>query len=80
MKSDTHTLTIADLMTPSPATLGPNDAEDQAREILEDGEIEHVPVVDQHDAVGLWMRDETSAPVLYDASHIGRARPMCDAS
>jgi len=69
------TLTVADVMTPSPATLGPEATESDAQELLEDGEIEHVPVVKDQASVGLWMKDADGTPGLRGASSVGRARP-----
>lgn len=69
------TLTITDLMTPTPATVSPGAVEADVRELLEDGEIQHIPVVDGSDAAGLWIRAGEDALTLRGASSVGAAGP-----
>lgn len=50
---DTHTTTLAEVMTPSPQTVNPDSTFNAALELMHDGGFRHVPVVDNGVPVGM---------------------------
>ncbi len=67
-------LTVADFMTQTPATVNSEATGSEALELLDDGQIEHVPVIEDGACVGLWMRDSDHSLTLREGGLVGSAR------
>jgi CBS domain-containing protein len=61
---NSHTTTLADVMTPSPRTISPDDTFEHALVMMHEGRYRHVPVVENGQPVGMVSVRDAMGPEL----------------